>query len=146
MGVADPAGLDRLHYVLLPAIPPLDSAEGGAVLHAKVDQLFADYPDRHLVVVIDTIGRAVAGGEKDNDAYLEFERHTGRGLKRRGVTWARLDHGGHEETKTHAGGATAKNDDVDLVWNLKRTDKGIELSRHGRTLLAGGLRCRFHSC
>jgi hypothetical protein len=78
--------------------------------------------------MIDTISRAVAGEENDADTFRDFYRHTGIELKRRGVTWARLDHGGHD-AKNGPRGSSSKGDDVDVVWRLKATENGVTLHR-----------------
>jgi hypothetical protein len=120
---ADPASLDRLRYALIPDLPPLDTAEGSAALLEIVDQEQAARPDHHLLVVIDTTARAVSGEENSADTIRAFYRHTGSGLKRRGITWARLDHAGKDPAKGQRG-SSAKGDDVDIVWRVTAIDKG----------------------
>lgn len=132
MGHGPATDLSRLHYVSLPALLPLDTAPGGAQLAAKVDAVQAEHPDMHVAVVIDTISRALQGEENSNDTAQDFYRHTGAELKRRGVTWLRLDHAGWEGN--HARGASAKADDVDIVWELLRTDDGVDLKNHKRRM------------
>ncbi len=56
------------------------------------------------------------------------DRHTGLGLKRRCITWARLDHAGKDSAQGQRG-SSAKGDDIDVIWELKRTPKGIALKR-----------------
>jgi hypothetical protein len=46
--------LSRVHYILLPSIPPLDTRAGGEVLLEYVSRVGAD------LVVFDTTARAVA--------------------------------------------------------------------------------------
>jgi KaiC/GvpD/RAD55 family RecA-like ATPase len=65
-----PDDLDRLKYALIPDLAPLDTPAGAADLGALVDGVQGQHPDRHLVVIIDTIGRAVEGAENDNDTIL----------------------------------------------------------------------------
>ena len=52
-----------------------------------------------------------------------FYRCTGLLLKQAGIGWARLDHAGKDATKGQRG-TSAKNDDVDIVCRLERTDAG----------------------
>lgn len=132
MGHGPETDLQRLRYLLLPDLQPLNSAGGAQEFGAILDEVQAGWPDRHVVAVIDTIGRAVVGEENSNDTILGFYRHTGMELRRRGVTWVRLDHAGHEGT--HARGGSAKGDDVDVVWQLSPTDNGIELHADKRRM------------
>lgn len=128
MGYGPHTDLSRLRYSLLPTLPPLDRAQGGAALARIVDATQASFPDHHLVVVIDTIGRAVAGEEDPADTWRDFYRHSGIELKRRGVTWVRLDHAG-KNPESGQRGSSSKGDDVDVVWKLTRTNAGICLHR-----------------
>ena len=109
--------LSALHYALIPELPPLDTAEGG---RAILEQALRHHA---ALVVVDTTGRALAGEENDNDAIRAFYEHTGKRLKAAGIALVRLDHAGHGDVG-HARGASAKNDDVDIVWQVKRTDDG----------------------
>lgn len=128
MGCGPETDLSLLRYALLPNLAPLDTHEGGVELMGMVDAELAANPERHVAVVIDTVSRAVKGEENSNDTIQDFYRHTGIGLKRRGVTWARLDHAGKEAEKGQRGGS-AKGDDVDVVWRLAPTEGGVELQR-----------------
>src|SRR5262249_54030743 len=118
--------LSNLHYILLPSLPPLDTPEGGAALLDYVTNVSAD------VVIVDTLARSVAGPESDADTLRAFFRHTGLPLKAAGVTWARADNMGKDPSKG-ARGTSAKNDDVDVVWQLARGDASLKLtSTHRR--------------
>ena len=128
MGYGPDTDLSRLHYVLLPTLPPLDTAEGSRALMELVDHVRGEWPDHHTVVMIDTISRAVCGEENDSDTFRDFHAHTGIEFKRRGITWARLDHSGKDPTKGQRG-TSSKGDDVDLVWGLTRTENGVCLRR-----------------
>ena len=128
MGYGAGTDLSHLHYAVLPSQPTLDTALGALALFEKVDAVQKTHPDEHVAVVIDTTARAVAGEENSADTYRDFYRYTGLGLKQRGVTWARLDHSGKDQSKGQRG-SSAKGDDVDVVWRLVRTDNGIELRR-----------------
>lgn len=129
---ATPADLARLKYALLPALPPLDTAEGGAALDRWIEEVQRDHPGCHVVAVIDTTSRVISGRENDSDTFIAFYRHTGMLLKRRGVTWARLDHAGKDPDKAQRG-SSAKGDDVDLVWRMTRVQAGVQLAHHGVT-------------
>jgi len=122
LGYGPDSDLDRLHYYLLPALPPLDTPAGAQALLGLVD-LHAP-----ALVVIDTMARIVAGEENDADTYRDFYRHTGLHLKARGVGLLRLDHAG-KNTEQGQRGSSAKGDDVDVVWQLHSTDNGLELIR-----------------
>ena len=128
MGCDAETDLALLRYALLPSLPPLDKPEGGAAMLELVDREHIAHPDRHIAVVIDTIGRATLGEENNNDTIRDFYRYTGLGLKQRGCTWVRLDHAGWDASKG-ARGASAKGDDVDVIWRLAATDGGLELHR-----------------
>jgi hypothetical protein len=123
MGYGPESDLSRLRYALLPALQPLDTPHGAAELHALIEGAENDHPDAHLVVLIDTLGRAVAGEENSADTYRDFYRHTGSMLKKRGVTYARTDHSGKDPTKGQRG-SSGKGDDVDLVWSVEPADRG----------------------
>lgn len=122
LGYGPETDLERLHYYLLPALPPLDTHAGG--------QAIVELAQRHLpeLIVIDTMARVVEGEENDADTYRAFNRHTGRALKALGVAVLRLDHGG-KDTSLGQRGSSAKGDDVDVVWQLKTADDGLELVR-----------------
>jgi hypothetical protein len=115
MGFA-PDQLANLHYYLLPSMPPLDTAGGGARLMQLIER------DESQAVVIDTLSRVVQGEENSNDTYQNFYAYTGRPLKRAGVSMMRLDHEGHEAGRSR--GASSKADDVDVIWRLQNTDDG----------------------
>jgi hypothetical protein len=116
-----PGDLKRLKYDLYPDIPPLDTQSGGYGLLAKLNQYECD------IAVIDTLSRVVKGGENDNDTYRNFHNHTGGLLKAHGKTMMRLDHKGHGNS-AHSRGASAKADDVDLVYELSKKDDGQSLT------------------
>jgi len=120
LGYTDTDDLSHLHYYLLPSLPALDTAEGGSVVEQIVGDHHAD------IVVIDTMARVIEGEENNADTYRAFYRHTGTRLKRRKVTWSRLDHAGKDPTKGQRG-SSAKADDVDIVWQMKTTNSGLQL-------------------
>lgn len=118
LGYGPAVDLSRFHYYLLPALPPLDTAEGGEVVEQIVRHHGAD------LVVFDTTSRIVSGAENDADTFRAFYAHTGVRIKRLGVTYARLDHAGKDLERGQRG-ASAKNDDVDVVWQLTSTNDGV---------------------
>jgi hypothetical protein len=117
MGYDDPHTLKRFHYASLPTLAPLDTLEGG---RAVVDLA------KHLgvkLVVIDTFGRAVSGDENEADTVRNWYRWTGQLLKAAGIGFLRIDHAGKDATRGQRG-SSAKNDDVDLVWEMTARDGG----------------------
>ena len=116
-----PDDLDHLDYLSFPTIAALNTARGAAELIAAV-KAYGSH-----VVVIDTVSRVIDGEENSNDTWLEFYLHTGLKLKQLGVAMIRLDHSGKDESKGMRGGS-AKNGDVDAVWQLIRiTDTKLRL-------------------
>lgn len=109
--------LSHLHYALLPSLPPLDTEEGGQALLEAAQAVEARF------VIIDTTSRAISGEENDNDSMRAFYRCTGLLLKQQAIGWMRLDHAGKDASKGQRG-ASAKNDDVDIVVRLERVDGG----------------------
>jgi len=116
----DPEALEHLHYALLPPLSPLDIAEGGTELLAHVQRVGAE------AVVIDTFTAAVKGEENLADTIRAFTRYTGLVLKRAGIAYLRTDHAGKERVKGPRG-SSAKQQDVDVTWNLRRTQTGVFL-------------------
>lgn len=128
MGYGPDTDFSRFHYALLPTLPPLDTAHGGEALDQVVEQVQGAHPGCHLFVVIDTTGRAVNGEENAADTFQDFYRFTGIRLKRRQVTWVRLDHAGKDSGQGMRG-SSAKGDDVDLVWKIEKAEDGVTLKR-----------------
>lgn len=122
LGYGPEDDLSNLHYYLLPALAPLNTAVGGGD--------FVTICERHdaQVAIIDTFGRALDGEENANDTYLGFYRHCGLLLKQRGIAYARLDHAGKDASKGQRGGS-AKDGDVDIVWQLEPLREGLRLKR-----------------
>jgi len=56
-----------------------------------------------------------------------FYRHTGIRLKQLGIGYLRTDHAGKDRTRGQRG-SSAKRDDVDIVWSLRRTQAGVSLN------------------
>lgn len=110
----EPAQLGNLCYLSFPTIAKLDTALGADQLMAALTEYDCE------AVVVDTVSRAVAGDENENDTWLNFYKHTGLQLKRAGKALIRLDHAGKDETKGQRGGS-AKSGDVDAVWRMSKT-------------------------
>ncbi len=120
MGYGPDDDLSRLSYALFPSIPPLDTAPGGALLVQMAQAAQAD------VVIIDTFIRAVEGDENEAGTTAAFDRFSGRQLKGAGIAWMRMDHAG-KDTARGARGSSAKNDDVDVAWQMTANEEGYSL-------------------
>ena len=101
-----------LLYFSYPTLPPMDTESGGLETLSMMNH----YESK--VLVIDTLSRVVRGEENSNDTYRNFYAYTGRLLKANNIALSRLDHAGHDAKKSR--GASAKADDVDLVYQLER--------------------------
>jgi hypothetical protein len=121
-GYTADSDLKRLHYFHMSSLPALDTPLGGDVLAAQVERFEA------RLVVVDTTASSVAGRENDSDTFRDFYRHTGRRLRSMGTALARLDHGGKNRSKGQRG-SSAKDDDVDVVWELTQTGETFTLAR-----------------
>jgi len=123
-GYTEDDDLSHLHYALIPSLPPLNTPEGASAIMRLCELTKAE------VVVIDTTGRAIEGEENSADSYREFARTTGLALKRAGIACVRTDHAGKDGGKKHGQrGSSAKNDDVDIVYRLDKTDDGLNMER-----------------
>ncbi len=116
MGYGPESELSHLRYYLLPSLPPLDTAEGGAAVIALARKYAA------VLVVIDTTARVISGGENDADTFLGLYRHTIMPLKAEGRAVWRLDHAGKDLERGQRG-SSAKRDDVDAVFELTAGDE-----------------------
>lgn len=131
-----PGQLDGwLHYKSFPSLPDLDRPDGGRALLCLAQAHDAE------VVIIDTLARTVGGPENDSDTYRAYAKATGKLLKAAGIACLRIDHAGKDAAAGQRG-SSAKNDDVDVVWELSRqgddawtlktgTSKLKKRSRHG---------------
>lgn len=119
-GYSQADDLSNLHYLLLPDLPALDTSAGGKVLLEAARDYKAE------VVFIDTLARVIEGEEDKADTIRRFYRHTGLKLKAMGVTWARADHVG-KNVDLGGRGSSAKNDDVDVVWQLAVRGQSVTL-------------------
>jgi len=119
-----PMELEHLFYVDFPNIAPLDTARGGEMLLAEVEEHGCE------LVILDTLARFVEGSENSNDTWNDFYRYTGMPLKKQGVAMVRLDHSGKDQAKGQRGGS-AKSGDVDAVWQMfipKEPGRVVQLS------------------
>ena len=112
LGVDEDTDLSRLHYSLLGDWPPLDTPEGGWALLEAAQAVGA------VLVVVDTISRAIEGEENPADTWLRLYRFTVRRLKLAGISFLRLDHSGKDATKNERG-SSAKRSDVDQVHRIE---------------------------
>jgi len=109
-----PQDLTNLVYLSFPALPALDSPAGGRDLLELATVHDVD------VVIIDTVSRVISGKENDADTFNALYRCALAPLKGLGVAVFRLDHAGKDTLKGQRG-SSAKNGDVDAVWNLTAT-------------------------
>ena len=108
---------DKLLFLSYPTIGDLDTKSGAETLINWVVNNNIDF------VIVDTISRFITGKENDNDTYFNLYKFTELELKKRGVTFLRIDHTGLE-TDGRARGASAKEQDVDITWSMVRTKNG----------------------
>jgi archaellum biogenesis ATPase FlaH len=120
MGYNKDTDLTRLHYASLPPIASLDTPEGAKEVCDLARACQAE------LVIIDTFSRAVEGAENDADTVRNFYRWTALKLKTEGRSLLRIDHAG-KDLKKGARGTSAKNDDVDLVWQMTRAGDEVRL-------------------
>jgi archaellum biogenesis ATPase FlaH len=120
MGYNKETDLTRLHYASLPPIASLDTPEGAKEVCDLARACQAE------LVIIDTFSRAVEGAENDADTVRNFYRWTALKLKTEGRSLLRIDHAG-KDLKKGARGTSAKNDDVDLVWQMTRAGDEVRL-------------------
>lgn len=111
MGYGPEDDLSNLHYVLMPQIEALDTPEGGQAIRDYAAHVGA------VLVVVDTTARAASGDENAMETIRDMYRYTLMPLKAAGIATLRLDHAGKDVAKGQRG-TSAKNDDVDIVWQL----------------------------
>lgn len=114
---AKPGQLDDLIYMSFPSFRPLDTPAGAADLIAEVDR------HRPRLVILDTISRMIEGKENDSDPWRDMYRLFIIEMKRRECSTMRLDHFGKDKDKGGRG-SSAKDQDVDAVWELRAVEKG----------------------
>lgn len=112
---AKPADLARLVYKQFPQFDgSLDASERAAVQLVKL--AVGHGAD---IVILDTVSRFIAGKENDSDTWLQLYQLVHAKLKARGIACLRLDHFGKDDDKGSRG-SSAKSQDVDAVWELKK--------------------------
>jgi RecA-family ATPase len=139
MGYDNKTDLSLLHYASLPPIGSLDKPEGAKQICDLARSCQAD------LVIIDTFARAVEGAENDADTVRNFYRWTAMNLKQEGRSLMRIDHAG-KDLKKGARGTSAKNDDVDLVWQMTKVDGQLVLLRqkHRHTWIPERINLTIH--
>ena len=139
MGYNKDGDLTRLHYASLPPIGSLDKPEGAKQICDLARACQAE------LVIIDTFARAVEGAENDADTVRNFYRWTAINLKQEGRSLMRIDHAG-KDLKKGARGTSAKNDDVDLVWQMTKVDGQLVLLRqkHRHTWIPERINLTIH--
>jgi hypothetical protein len=125
LGHLDPLDLAYLHYLSLPAIPPLDTPFGGQTL------LDAALAVKAELVVIDTASRTISGIEDSANTWHAWYSATGLPLKRAEIALVRLDHSGKDESRGQRG-SSAKVSDVDLVIRLTVKKDEVHLTAEER--------------
>lgn len=118
--------LENLIYLSFPAFRALNTAGGGADLMRTLEKHRAE------LVFFDTISRMIEGKENDSDPWLDLYRYTLLPLKRAGGSSVRLDHFGKDKDRGSRG-SSAKNQDVDHVWELLTFDSGPLMLRRTHT-------------
>ena len=104
---------DNLFFLSFPTIDDFDTQSGATTILNWVDTYKIDF------VVVDTISRFVLGKENENDTWRQVYKLTGQELKKRGITFLRIDHSGKDLSKG-ARGASAKEQDVDITWSMSK--------------------------
>lgn len=108
-----------LDFRSFPEFAGLDTKEGGEYFVQMVKDTGAK------VVFIDTISRFVEGPENENDTWLAVYRNTIVPLRAydQSITVVRIDHFGKDKSKGGRGGSS-KTQDVDSVYEMKKTQGG----------------------
>ena len=107
--------LEHLHYQLLPQMAPLDGQPGGEAVAALAEVANA------AVVIIDTFGRAVVGRRERRRHRPGLVPLDGPAAEARSRAFIRIDHAGKDLDRGQRG-SSAKNDDVDVVWQMTELD------------------------
>lgn len=112
---AQPEDLSSLLYKQFPQFSgTLDESDRAA----KELVALALYHEADLVL-LDTVSRFIGGKESDADTWLQLYQRVHVQLKAAGIAAVRLDHFG-KDAERGARGSSAKNQDVDAVWELSR--------------------------
>jgi hypothetical protein len=78
------------------------------------------------VIILDTASRFIAGKENDSDTWLQLYQLIHAPLNARGIACIRLDHFGKDSDRGSRG-SSAKTQDVDHVWEMRRIDERKQL-------------------
>ena len=107
--------LSELRFASFPSsLHPLDCWEAERQIRELLDV------HNPVLVVMDTISRAVEGEENSNDTWNNLYKFTEKVLKQGDIAWLRLDHLGRDSKKGARGGS-AKSGTVDVSWTLEET-------------------------
>ncbi|WP_433730933.1 AAA family ATPase [Actinoplanes sp. CA-051413] len=112
----------RLSYRQFPRLSgSLDeSAQAAQQVLNMVDDAKAD------VTTLDTASRFIAGKENDSDTWLQLYQLVHAPMKAAGIGGVRLDHFGKDSDRGSRG-SSAKTQDVDHVWEMRRVDERKQL-------------------
>lgn len=117
-GVVGSPFADHLDIVNFPALPPLDTPEGGQQLLAMIDTYLPD------VLVLDTVSRFVEGNENDASTWLALYRNSIMPIRAKypNLTIVRLDHFGKDKERGSRG-SSAKMSDIDVHFVITAAPK-----------------------
>jgi hypothetical protein len=113
-----PDELTNLRFASFPNLPAFDTPAATDELNNLLDKV------QPVLVIVDTISRIVEGEENSNDTWNKLFKYSETLMKRRGVTWLRLDHTGKTDTKGARGGS-AKSGTADLSWKFTERKSGV---------------------
>lgn len=97
-----------------------ESSQAAREFLGIVDDLMPD------IVILDTASRFIGGKENDSDTWLQLYQLIHAPLKARGIACVRLDHFGKDSDRGSRG-SSAKTQDVDHVWEMRRVDERKQL-------------------
>lgn len=112
---------DLTNFYAVDVVPALDTPEGGERVVRTVKKYKID------IVVIDGINGALSGDENDNVTIRNLFDHTIKRLKMLDVAILTGDNTGKDLSKGPRG-SSVKFDKPDVVYTLKRTDTGLQMS------------------
>ena len=112
---------DLTNFYAVDVVPALDTPEGGERVVRTVKKYGID------IVVIDGINGALSGDENDNVTIRGLFDHTIKRLKILDVAILTGDNTGKDLSKGPRG-SSVKFDKPDVVYTLKRTDTGLQMS------------------
>ena len=124
MGVPPDELRKWLVYCSFPAMQPLDTPEGAAMLGELITAVHQVHGRLPSLTVIDTLSKTFAGAENSADTFSDLYRYSLLPMRRAKMTVAYLDHSGKDPALGQRG-SSAKPSDVDVVWRLK-SQKGAQ--------------------